>query len=141
VRRVLGEGSRQSRDLAATALLWGAATVRWARDKCRRLARDGGSPATNFGSRAEAASAQRGGFNGTTQAFWGCVSRRPTTLHCSDPLLNTQEVARQTTTSQHETRRRHTTLEPRLTTNFPRQVEAGQEDSAMATPTLCEQLS
>ena len=92
----------------------------------------------NFGSREEVASEQRGG---TTQAFWGCVSRRPTTRHHHDPLLNIQELALQTTTSQHETRRRHTPLEPRLMVALARQVEACQEDSAMATPMLCAHLS
>ena len=95
----------------------------------------------NFGSREEVASEQRGGLNGTTQAFWGCVSRRPTTFHSNGPLLNIQEVALQTTTSQHETRRRHTSLESSLMASFHRQIEACQENSAMATPTLREQLS
>jgi hypothetical protein len=94
-----------------------------ARDECRRLGGDEktGRRWMNFGSRQEAASEQqqrqqqqRGGLNGTTQAFWGCVSPWPTTQRCDDPPPNIQEVALQTSPSQHETRRRHTPREPRL---------------------------
>ena len=88
-----------------------------ARDGCRHLEetrRQSGDGTWDFGSRQEVASVQRGGFNGTTQAFWGCVSPRPTTLRCNDPPPNIQDVPLQTTASQHETRRRHTPRETRL---------------------------
>jgi len=88
-----------------------------ARDGCRHLEetrRQSGDGTWDFGSRQEVASVQRGGFNGITQAFWGCVSPRPTTLRCNDPPPNIQDVPLQTTASQHETRRRHTLRETRL---------------------------
>jgi hypothetical protein len=36
----LARAEQKSRDLAAAALLWEVANVRWARDKCRRLVGD-----------------------------------------------------------------------------------------------------
>lgn len=112
-----GDAGRQSRDLDAAALQSRAAAVQWSARWVQTLEetrRQSGDGTWDFGSRQEAASAQRGGFNGTTQAFWGCVSPRPTTLRCNDPPPNIQDVPLQTTASQHETRRRHTPRETRL---------------------------
>jgi hypothetical protein len=87
----------QSRDLSAAALLCRAATVRWGARYVQATGRrredwsgDGFRQQTRGSLRA---AEQRGALNGTTQAFWGCVSPRPTTLDCNDPPTAKQPTA------------------------------------------------
>jgi hypothetical protein len=99
----------ESRDLSAAALLCRAATVRWGARYVQATGRrredlsgDGFRQQTRGSLRA---AEQRGTLNGTTQACWGCVSPRPTTLHCNDPLTAKQPTA---SSPNHHGATRHT---------------------------------